>query len=56
MVYITKKQNISINNLMDVLNNAWNESEIANVKRNLEINEIKSILIMKMNILKIKIL
>jgi len=29
--------------LMDLLNNAWNESEIANVKKNLEINEIKSI-------------
>ena len=29
--------------LMDVLNNAWNENEIASVKRNLEINEIKSI-------------
>ena len=29
--------------LMAVLNNAWDENEIDNVKRNLEINEIKSI-------------
>lgn len=29
--------------LIDVLASAWNESEIDNVKRNLEINEIKSI-------------
>ncbi|MBZ9687916.1 DNA-processing protein DprA [Clostridium estertheticum] len=38
-----KKTEYFNKNLMDLLNNAWNKSEIDNVKRNLEINEIKSI-------------
>ena len=38
-----KKTEYFRNNLIDVLTNAWNENEINNVKRNLEVNEIKSI-------------
>ena len=38
-----KKSEYFKKDLMDVLSNAWNESEIDNVKKNLEINEIKSI-------------
>src|SRR5665647_542257 len=38
-----KKTEYFNNTLIDVLTNAWNENEIANVKRNLENNEIKSI-------------
>jgi len=38
-----KKTEYFNNNLIDVLTSAWNENEIANVKRNLEKNEIKSI-------------
>ena len=38
-----KKSEYFKNDLMEILNNGWNESEIDNVKRNLEINEIKSI-------------
>ncbi len=30
-------------NLMNLLNNAWDKSKIANIKRNLEINEIKTV-------------
>lgn len=38
-----KKTEYFKNILIDILTNAWNESEIDNVKRNLEVNEIKSI-------------
>jgi DNA processing protein len=38
-----KKTEYFKNALIDVLTNAWNESEIANVKRDLERHEIKSI-------------
>ncbi|MGH4138111.1 DNA-processing protein DprA [Clostridium sp.] len=39
----SKKTEYLKKTLIDVLTTAWNESEIDNVKRNLEINEIKSI-------------
>lgn len=38
-----KKTEYFKNILIEVLTNAWNESEIAKIKRNLEINEIKSV-------------
>ena len=38
-----KKSEYLKKNLLDILSNAWNESEIDNVKRKLEINEIKAI-------------
>ena len=39
----SKKTEYFNNGLMEVLTNAWNESEIDNVKRNLEVNKIKSV-------------
>ena len=39
----SKKTEYLNKNLITVFNNAWNEIEIANVKRSIEINEIKSI-------------
>ncbi len=39
----SKKTEYFKNNLMEVLSNAWNKSEIDNVKRNLEVNEIECI-------------
>jgi len=39
----SKKTEYFKNILIDVLTNAWNEKEIDNVKRKLEVNEIKSI-------------
>jgi len=38
-----KKTEYFRNILIDVLTSAWNENEIANVKRNLEVNEIKTV-------------